>query len=367
MTETGAEDRSPKPRAETPPVSVEAGLAEIWTALLGVAEIRDTNDFFDLGGTSLDLAELVERVANMFGVELGTQVLGATPRFEAQVALLRGHSAAPAGKVGPRLVHIGASRGAGEAVVFVHPIGGSILGYQEIADALPDWIDKIAVPAPGLSSGTPLLSSVEEMASHYLSELEGVTSAKRLHLVGSSFGGLVTHAMAISLEGRCGCHAYLLDTPYPAHPMRYFWGPREIFSQMLPHELRDRFEVATAPKDPEADLVAALTRLDPQFRNLHVEDVRRRLAVFARNQDAMFRYRPPRTRTGLTYLRAQSATPEFDSQRAERAWLAHAHDPQAHAVVPGDHTTMLRDAGAVGIARMIRAHLRLDPEPDDAV
>ena len=346
-----------KSHIPTSTLSVEARLSQIWQALLGADTIGGADDFFERGGTSLDLAELVERISDTFGVTLGAQEIGVASRFNAQVALLTTRQTAPAKVASERLVRIGETNGSDEAVVFVHPIGGSVLAYQDIADALPRHIDKVAIPALGLQPDDEALSTVEEMAAHYVSELSAFTSANRMHLVGSSFGGLVTHAMSLALANRGECHAYLLDSPYPAHPMRYRAGAREILSELLPNALRQNFEAASKPENSKIELIEIMSGLDPQFRNLRTEDALQRLDVFARNQDAMFRYRPVQTKIGLTYLRARSVTSEFDAQSAERAWLEHSRTPQTHVPIPGDHNSMLHDKGAAKIAQIIRERL----------
>jgi amino acid adenylation domain-containing protein len=59
------------PREIRPPSNpVEEGLAEIWSALLGVGPIGLDDDFFALGGHSLLATQLVSRVRQRFGVDL---------------------------------------------------------------------------------------------------------------------------------------------------------------------------------------------------------------------------------------------------------------------------------------------------------
>jgi acyl carrier protein len=47
--------------------ATERAIAEMWRDLLGVSEIDTTDDFFDLGGTSLTAIKLLQRVEGVFG------------------------------------------------------------------------------------------------------------------------------------------------------------------------------------------------------------------------------------------------------------------------------------------------------------
>jgi len=52
------------------PVNIEAELMPLWRDVLGVAEIRVTDEFFSLGGDSLRAAQLLRRIQQRFGAEL---------------------------------------------------------------------------------------------------------------------------------------------------------------------------------------------------------------------------------------------------------------------------------------------------------
>jgi amino acid adenylation domain-containing protein len=60
--------------AAEPEGTVESELREIWSAVLGVGEVGPEDEFFDLGGTSFALVDLVKRVNHRFGVRLGVGV-----------------------------------------------------------------------------------------------------------------------------------------------------------------------------------------------------------------------------------------------------------------------------------------------------
>jgi acyl carrier protein len=59
-------------------------VAEMWRDLLGVEQVGQDNNFFDLGGTSLTAIKLLQRVEKTFGADvLSPDTLYGDPRLTA--------------------------------------------------------------------------------------------------------------------------------------------------------------------------------------------------------------------------------------------------------------------------------------------
>jgi acyl carrier protein len=58
-----------------PRTAMEQGVAAIWQEVLAREGISRTDDFFDLGGTSLDLIRVFARVNKQFGLSLNGSAL----------------------------------------------------------------------------------------------------------------------------------------------------------------------------------------------------------------------------------------------------------------------------------------------------
>ncbi len=82
---------------------MEQTLAGIWQTLLGVERVGRHDDFFALGGHSLQAVRLVAQVRTQLGAELGLTELFAQPSLSAVAAIVRGQgSALPAITVADR-------------------------------------------------------------------------------------------------------------------------------------------------------------------------------------------------------------------------------------------------------------------------
>jgi acyl transferase domain-containing protein/acyl carrier protein len=96
--ETARPALPPRPVPAAPPADgeLERRIAALWARILGHANVDVHDNFFDLGGSSLDALDLVDEVQRELGVELSTVEIFEAPTVSAQAALLRPRTGAPA-------------------------------------------------------------------------------------------------------------------------------------------------------------------------------------------------------------------------------------------------------------------------------
>jgi amino acid adenylation domain-containing protein len=217
----GRPDAPPTP--PTPPTdAVEAELAAIWAAVLGRGDVGRDDSFFDLGGHSLAAVRLMARIRERFGRELPLAVLYRAATIERLAVLLRAGSAPAARSALVELTPAAAGPGSRVArpLFCVHPAGGNVLCYAELARALgPDQ------PLYGLQLADPAplgpVPTVETMAARYLEELPAVAPAGPYALGGWSLGGAIAYEMARQLRaaGEAVELLALIDpSPLPPRP-----------------------------------------------------------------------------------------------------------------------------------------------------
>ncbi|MGW5747699.1 SDR family NAD(P)-dependent oxidoreductase, partial [Amycolatopsis sp. NPDC003861] len=94
-----AADRFPRPdlpQPYTPPMTAtERGLAEVWSAVLGVEPVGTRDNFFDLNGNSLLALQMLALVKERFGVAVPTVTLFELPTVQALAATLDDQAPAP--------------------------------------------------------------------------------------------------------------------------------------------------------------------------------------------------------------------------------------------------------------------------------
>jgi amino acid adenylation domain-containing protein len=207
LTASGKVDRGalPAPEQERPSIrteylaprnAVEQSLSEMWSKVLGIDSIGIDDDFFELGGQSLQVIQVVFRIRSRLGRDLPLSSLQRASTIRALAELL-GQGAAPS-----HFNPLVCLQPAGERRPFfcIHGAGGQVLRYIPLARALgtgrPFW----ALQAPGLGPGEKPFTTVEEMAACYLDAIREVQRTGPYLLGGYSLGGLIAYEMARRLE-----------------------------------------------------------------------------------------------------------------------------------------------------------------------
>ncbi len=224
MTLTGKIDRRalPPPQEQAgssgdsvaPRDEVERRLAAIWGEVLDVASVGVTESFFDLGGHSLAAVRLTARIAEAFGRELplASLFLGAT--IADQAARLR---EVPTGdEPWSPLVPI-QPEGQEPPFFCVHPAGGIVYCFRELAMRLAPDRPFFGLQAAGLDGTSPPLNRLEDMAASYVEAIRRHRPEGPYHLGGWSLGGLVAFEMARQLAsaGETVASLALIDIQAP--------------------------------------------------------------------------------------------------------------------------------------------------------
>ncbi|MFJ9424817.1 amino acid adenylation domain-containing protein [Streptomyces sp. NPDC101249] len=225
------EQTSDQVNTASPRDHVEHALYRIWQGILLHPDIGVSDNFFDIGGTSLSAIRMAHDVGETFGRHLPVAEVMVRPTIEALGALLRedGTDRAPGSLIEFR-------PGTGPRVICVHPAGGTAFCYLPLAAFLPEGTGLYGIQSPGVNPGEEVLPTVEAMAEAYLGFLEPL-GAGPLVLTGLSYGGLVAHEMGRLLHraGRTDVSVVLLDTQATDDP-----AAREAITAVDAAEFRDK-------------------------------------------------------------------------------------------------------------------------------
>ncbi len=208
LTPNGKVDRQALPapgllRTEDSPSSfiaprskLESQLVQIWEEVLNAKPIGVRDNFFDLGGHSLLAVKLFSRIEQATGSALSMTTLFDTATVEQQAELLS--IPRPVACV-TSLVPI-QPQGHRPPLFCVHPWGGNVLCYSELAKHLGLDQPVYGLQARGIEQMRNPHTSIEAMAADYLAEIRGLQPEGPYHLCGWSSGGLIAFEMARQLE-----------------------------------------------------------------------------------------------------------------------------------------------------------------------
>lgn len=186
--------------------ALSAQLLEIWRDLLRNPQVKADDDFFALGGHSLQAVQIFHRFNRTTGVNLplATLLSARTVRALAREYLHAGAHAEGVPHAQPRpdpwapLVPI-RPQGDRLPMFFVHAVGGNVLNYRVLAEAIPEGVPVYGLQALGLDGKTAPLENIEAMAERYVREIRALQPHGPYHLAGGSMGGMIAYEMAQQL------------------------------------------------------------------------------------------------------------------------------------------------------------------------
>jgi amino acid adenylation domain-containing protein len=353
--------------------TLEFRLVQIWEKLLRVSPIGVRDSFFELGGHSLLAVQLMGQIQQTFGQRLPLSALFHSPTVEQQARLLR-HEIGM--QPGSPLIAIQPS-GDGHPFFCVHPAGGNVLCYAELARSLRPARPFFGLEAAGLGQDETIATSIEEIAAHYLDQLCAVQREGPYFLGGWSFGGVVAFELAQQLrrKGQSVALLAVFDTslPRPLSEARVevdLHGRRLLrFVRFLELFYGRSLDLSGTEFDglsyaDQLELVVARARtadlLPPGFE---IEQVRRLYRVFIANLEAFRAYKPQVYPGRITLFRATAslsadvADPEFDRRDRTLGWEALSARPVEVIDVPGNHMTLLSRPNVAVLAEQLSRSL----------
>jgi amino acid adenylation domain-containing protein len=184
--------------AVAPRDEIEQQLVQIWQECLNVRQIGITDNFFELGGHSLLAARLWTQIETVFACKLPLVTLFQAPTIAQVAERLRQTATKP---LCPSLVVIQPGRPdrSKPPLFCIHVLGRGLKFYRPM---LP-YLDP-EQPIYGLSTNIagedyPSLR-VEDLATHYVRQIQTLQPQGPYLLIGASFGGLVAFEMAQQLQ-----------------------------------------------------------------------------------------------------------------------------------------------------------------------
>ncbi len=342
---------------------LEQQLARIWADVLDVPEIGVSDSFFEHGGHSLLALRLLARVSEELGRELPLSTLIQGPTIAETAAQLRQPAASASLLVAIQPL------GDETPLHLVHPVGGGVLCYRELADALGPPHPLYGLQSPGPSGDQPA-ASLEAIAASYLAAVHQHQSQGPYCLGGWSFGGVVAYEMAQQLQ-RAGEKVALLALieSYTPAILERIEAHHEHAHQLAGDEetwLLDLFardllgqgsqEPCRSWQDPAVPVARRLQQLADRAGEAGLEpgQVQQLFAVFKANTIAMRAYQPQPSPNHLTLFRGRDRAVEKIIPDPSNGWQDLAAGSLTIFDIPGNHDTILQTEGARALAEKLR-------------
>lgn len=243
--------------------------------------------------------------------------------------------------------------GTGPLIALVHPVGGNVLCYQDLATAWPGDPTIVAIRHPYADQDRePAYLSIAQLASRYRAALIAAQGRQPDLLGGWSFGGIVAHEMAAQWEAEEVTAPPLMIVDSPLYDGEFAMRLREVAGELATEDGKQTVESWLA--DPRFDAM-----LDHDF---YLADVRRRAhpATFAHiarlhaaSAAALAHHRPQQVRTRIQYaLAARNAGGLSGAQVAQHLRLLTCGGATV-SVFDDDHNSIVREPSARPLASFL--------------
>jgi amino acid adenylation domain-containing protein len=363
---------------------LEQTIADIWAQFLGIEPVGIFDDFFELGGDSLIAVSLLIKLRETFQMSLPPQSLLQAPTVAQLAELVEKHKSSTTVFLQPRhampsnLVAIQAT-GSKPPFFCVHPIGGNVLCYAQLAHHLGSEQPFYGLQAIGLEGKQEPLTRIEDMADTYIKALRVVQPQGPYWLGGWSFGGLVAFEIAqqLSKAGENVALLALIDIGVPPTPTRLEeaallgWFAVDLGICALDNValLVDKLRELNHPDEQLQSLLAQAQPLNILPSTAQLDDIRPLVQVFKANFQALCDYVPQVYPNPITLFRARDFLPVsqtseelFDGAIVEPIgsllnWGELSPEPIEICTVPGNHYTIIAQPHVEQLAHQLRRYL----------
>lgn len=218
-------------KIEAPADELERQLVKIWEDILEISPIGVTDNYFDLGGNSLHALRIIGKIGECTGRELQLTDLFQTQTIRGVAALLRQTQKTD------ELISLVPMQTAGACTPFfcVHPGGGTVMCFNDLARSMGNDQPFYALQSQGLDGKRPPLKVIADMASLYIREIKTMQPSGPYRLGGMCLGGVIAYEMAQQLvrQGEQVEFLGVLDTRRPPGWHRPLFRQRRVIKEWL--------------------------------------------------------------------------------------------------------------------------------------
>ena len=355
-------ESQPKNQYVAPRNSLELQLTQIWTQILGVESVGVKDNFFELGGESLLAMNLFAQIEQTFNKTLSLSTLLEAPTVELLAKVLSQDKS----ESWSSLVPIQTS-GSQTPFFCIHGQQGNVLNFRELALCLGSERPFYGLQSKGLDGQELPYFHIEDMAAHYVKEIQTVQPEGPYYLGGNSMGGIVALEMSQQLrqQGQEVAALIMFDTfglsCFPRLAFRWqHYGSYLLqlgISQSMFADLND--VISRKLQEISSRFYLKLRRSLPQRLCKEL--------VAEANMQAIRKYEPPVYPGRVTLIRA-SEPASFSKPYLPTSEDWHSRKPN-HGLdeftsgvleiydVPGDHYSIFQEPNAQILAQKLKASL----------
>ncbi|MBA8960565.1 aspartate racemase [Rhodococcus percolatus] len=372
LTTNGKIDRralpapAPLKRQFRPPVTpTEQTIADVFTDVLGHDRVGLDDDFFTLGGNSLLAIQVSARLREALDVEMQVTWLftGATVEAIASRVEAVSDGSTPIVPTGPSAFDVLfpiTSAGDSDPIFCIHPASGLAWCYAGLARYTEPRRRIYGLQSPELVEDDPHPRSIEQLAEHYVREIQAVQPDGPYHLLGWSLGGVIAHAVATRLRllGKQVSMLAILDSRFREAEST---ANQEFTVEDILVELADLFGFGAEDFDAAGETMSAEQATElihlrtGAFEFLQPSHVKRIVESFNDAPRLVADYHPAVFDGDMLFFAA--AAGEMTQEVAESCWQPYITGSIDYYPIDATHIRMTTPRALADIARVLNTYL----------
>ncbi len=194
---------------DIPATEMEKVLISVWQEILGDITVSPQDDFFILGGQSLQMIQVANRLSRLLDKSISVQLLYSYPVLADIARALEDESQGI--KAGSQQLFDPVlpikTTGSGSPLFFIHPARGVSWDYLGLSRYIPDGVPVYGIQARRLSDSDYIppqhgVDIMVDMTRDYLEQIRRIQPEGPYRLLGWSSGGPVAHNLAVELQSQ---------------------------------------------------------------------------------------------------------------------------------------------------------------------
>jgi thioesterase domain-containing protein/acyl carrier protein len=349
----------------------ETVLVDIYADMFGLIadQISATTNFFDLGGTSLDIIVLKVRVERAFHIDVPTLWLMQYPTIRALAQKLSSSDPQIPAQYNPIVAFNKA--GTHPPLFCVHPGLGEVLVLANLAKYFVHERPFYALRARGFNKGEEFFTSFAEMVETYITAIRSIQPHGPYYVSGYSYGDIVAFEIAKSLESLGEVVAFVGIFDLPPHifnKMQELTFTESILKLGFCLNLITQDEIAvlspTMYETPETEQIRLLIgRIPPKKLielDLDEEKFHTWLSVSLSLTAMSRRFEPKGRIQSVTVFHANPLTGTKDAWlKRLNAWNDFTREKNRYVAIDGEHHTLMGPKHVATFQATLRMELEL--------
>ncbi|GAA4278251.1 non-ribosomal peptide synthetase [Aquimarina mytili] len=210
-----------------PANTIENKMLKIWQDCLNQRKISTDSNFFEIGGNSLKATQIVSQVFKEFGKTITLKDIYNNLSIIELSRCIENNE-----KDDNLIVKLKSSKKEYENIFFIPPIIGSSTIFKDLANYITGY-NCYGLQCKGFDKETNLDTSIEEMATTFISEILKIQNHNRLTLVAYSMGVPVAFEMCKILERKSyDVKLVFIDRGVNDHPVQQIQDEESVLAEL---------------------------------------------------------------------------------------------------------------------------------------